>query len=222
MAKLTEGFLGAFQGVLGTAEGYIRKGVPMIRAKKRKSKKKATKKQLAQRYKMKVVNDFLTTMTPFVKTGFELVAQNERFTANNAAKSYQMLNALQGEYPNTTINYAAAMLTKGSLPLPVNPTATATADGIQFNWEFDPEAEKAYKRDQVMMLAYAPALEYLPKKKKEKSIYVLSGARRKDQVDSLELPAYFHNTELQLYIAMISDDRKEISDSVYVGTLIIS
>ena len=219
MARLKEGFLGAFQGVLGTGEGYIRKGVPMVRAKKRKSKKKATPKQLAQRQKMKVVNDFIKTMTPFVATGFELIAQNETFTANNAAKSYQMLYALEGEYPDISINYSAAVLTKGTLAPPNNPTATALENGVQFNWDFDAEVENELKRDQVMMLVHAPQLEYNPNEKKEKSIFSLSGARRKDGTDTLELPAYFKNTALRIYIAMIADDRKSISDSIYIGEL---
>lgn len=222
MAKLIEGFLGAFQGILGTGEGYIRKGVPMIRAKKRKTKKKASKLQLAQRQKMKVVNDFVKTMTPFVATGFELIAQNETFTANNAAKSYQMLNALQGEYPNISINYSAAVLTKGTLPTPANPTTEAVESGVKFNWNFNPQLDNEHKRDQVMMLVHAPMLEYDPNKKKEKSIFSLSGARRKEGTDILELPVYFKNTELHLYIAMIADDRKSISDSVYVDTMTLT
>ena len=222
MARLKEGFLGAFQGVLGTGEGYIRKGVPMIRAKKRKTKKKASKLQLAQRQKMKVVNDFVKTMTLFVATGFELIAQNETFTANNAAKSYQMRNALQGEYPDIAINYGAAVLTKGTLSPVLNPTAAALENGVQFNWEFEPESDFYNRRAQVMMLVHAPMLKYDPKKKKEQSFFSLSGARRTEGTDILELPAYFKNTELHLYISLIADDRKSISDSIYVGTTIIT
>ncbi|WP_262708924.1 hypothetical protein [Pedobacter psychroterrae] len=40
--------------------------------------------------------------------------------------------------------------------------------------------------------------------------------------DILELPVYFKNTELHLYIAMIADDRKSISDSVYVDTMTLT
>ncbi|RYZ42636.1 MAG: hypothetical protein EOP49_28235 [Sphingobacteriales bacterium] len=67
-----------------------------------------------------------------------------------------------------------------------------------------------------------PYLDYDPNKKKEKSIFSLSGARRSACTDILGLPAYFKNTELHLYISMIADDRKSISDSTYLGTTLIS
>jgi hypothetical protein len=51
------------------------------------------------------------------------------------------LHALQGEYPDITINYQAVKVSRGDLPPAINPTVLAMVTGLQFNWEFDPEAD---------------------------------------------------------------------------------
>jgi len=62
-----------------------------------------------------------------------------------------------------------------------------------------------------MLLAYSPALN--------KSFYTLSGARIMEKTDFMELPIAFKGQLLHIYLAFHSDDRKQISNSTYAGTI---
>ena len=211
MARINNGILGGIQGKIGNVEGYLWKGIPVIRAERRKTNKPPTEKQLIARKRMAVVSNFINTMTNFVRAGFEVFAQHETFTANNAAKSYQLLNAVQGEYPDFSINYAAVKVSRGVLPPAESPQVTPATNGLTFTWAVDPLMNFYNRQSQVMLLVYAPELN--------KSFYVLSGARRTAGTEFMELSDEFKNQELHCYIAFVADDRKAISDSLYVGEI---
>lgn len=211
MARLINGIFGGIKGRIGDVEGYHRFGIPHVRIKKRKTNIPPSEKQKEVRLRLEVVNKFIGTMTKFVKMGFELAASKDSRTSNNAAKSYQLLHSLKGEYPDISINYSAVMLSSGPLPPAIDPQIIALEQGIQFTWGFDPEADHYDKRAQVMMLVHCPALN--------KSFYSLSGARRTAGLDVLEVPSHFRGNQLEAYISFVSDDRKSISDSVYVGSI---
>lgn len=212
MARLEKGLFGAFTGKIGNVEGYLRKGVPVIRLKKRKTNIPPSLKQLAVRQKMKVVNVFIGSMTRYVAAGFDLAAANETYTANNAAKSYQLLNAVQGQYPDFEIDYSKARLTEGDLPVADDPQVQPLANGLLFTWAFDANEGFYYQRQQVMLLVYAPVIN--------QSFYTLSGARRTTGAETMELPGDFKAHTLECYISFVADDRKAISNSVYAGQVV--
>jgi hypothetical protein len=214
MARINNGILGGIKGKIGNIEGYLWKGVPVIRMEKRKTNTPPSEKQLMARQRMAVVSNFLKSMTTFVRAGFEVFAENEEFTANNAAKSYLLLHALQGDYPNLNINYSAVKLSRGVLPPAENPAVIPATNGLTFTWAVAPLMNFYNRRSQVMLLVYAPALN--------KSVYTLSAARRTAGTEFLELPNQFKNQELHTYISFIADDRKAISDSSYVGVFTTS
>lgn len=54
-------------------------------------------------------------------------------------------------------------------------------------------------------------------KHKPAAYYLLSGARRKSGMETLEIPLRSKGNTLHTYIAFISDDRERISMSTYVG-----
>ncbi|MBB5437288.1 hypothetical protein HDC92_000956 [Pedobacter sp. AK017] len=211
MAKLNNGIFGAISGKIGNIEGYIRKGQPLVRLKKRKTNIPPSLKQLAVRQKMKVVNTFIDSMTRFVAAGFELAAANETYTANNAAKSYQLLNAVKGEYPDYSIDYPKVRLTEGTLPVADDPQVQPLANGLLFTWSFDINEDYYYQRQQVMLLVYAP--------ESNRAFYTLSGARRTTAAETMELPDDFKGQVLECYISFVADDRKAISNSVYIGQI---
>jgi hypothetical protein len=132
MARIDNGIMGAFHGIVGKIEGYTRKGQAIIRARRRP----VTKTSLAQhacRQSMKVVNEFTHPITNYVRMGFELEAAPTTKTANNLAKSYQLLHGLKGEYPNIEIDYPKVRVTSG-----------------------DAGADVKSNSDQVLLLVYYP------------------------------------------------------------------
>ena len=212
MARINNGIFGSISGKIGNIEGYVRKGVPLIRLKKRKTNIPPSLKQLAVRQKMKVVNVFIDSMTEFVAQGFDLVAANETFTANNAAKSYQLLYAIQGEYPDFSIDYPKVRLSEGVLPVADDAQVQPLTNGLLFTWGFDVNEGFYYQRQQVMLLVYAPAINL--------AFYTLSGARRMSGAETMELPDDFKGQVLETYISFVADDRKAISNGVYAGQVV--
>jgi len=212
MARIKNGILGGFSGRIGPVEGYIRKGVACIRSKKRKANGPVTKGQAANRSRMSVVNAFIDTMTEFVRMGFTPSTKDKNFTANNAAKGYQMDHALEGEFPDLKINYAAVQLSQGKLQMPLEPQVNVDQEGLLFSWQVDPHASYQNRRAQAMVLVYCPELH--------ESCYSLTGARRTSCEELLLLPVELKGMELHAYLAFVSDDRNQVSNTTYLGNII--
>ncbi|TKC59188.1 hypothetical protein FBD94_16790 [Pedobacter hiemivivus] len=213
MARLNNGILGGINGKIGPVEGYVRYGIPYVRTKKRKSKVPPTIKRLTCRKGMSVVNHFINSMTDYVRIGFEGVAIGKPFSPNNAAKSYQLLNALHGEYPEISIFYPAVRLTQGSIETPTNTKAVIEGNGIRFTWDYNPVLNWDDRRAQVMLLVHV--------EETGKTINILSGARYTEKTEFMEMPAEVKGLNLHAYLSFIADDRKNISNSTYLGNHVI-
>ncbi|TCC81975.1 hypothetical protein FBD94_10670 [Pedobacter hiemivivus] len=213
MARINNGILGGIQGNAGPVEGYVRYGVAYVRGKKRKRTTPPTPREKIQRKRMEVVNNFTNSMTDYIRIGFEEAAEGRPITPNNAAKSYQLLHALHGEYPNISINYATARLTQGILELPLNPEATAEGNGVRFNWTYNTALNWSNRGARVMVLVYA--------EETGKSFYQFIGARITEETDFLEMPTEVKGLQLHAYMSFVADDRRSISNSIYLGNLII-
>lgn len=222
MARLTNGILGPLIGKLANVVGYIRLGAPVIRMqpKKLKKKKARTEAQLAVNLKFKIVKSFLARINAFINTGFRMEVAGTTRIPENAAVSYNIKNAVVGEYPDLILDFSKVVISKGSLPAPSNPLVTLEGNFIKFKWDVDADWSYKLKRDQVMMLAYLPA--------NKRAYYTLSSARRSIGEDLLEIRTVAvakggakKDEVIETYIAFIADDRQSISDSVYAGRIIL-
>lgn len=222
MARLKFGILGPLIGKIADLVGYVRLGMPLLRTKPKKTKKKKTRSdgQKAVNARFKLVKSFVSLIGEFIHVGYANdVAKTQRIPENGAV-SYILREAVTGEYPNLQIDYSKVLVSRGRLPKPRNPNVELEGNILRFTWEVDPKWGYPLNRDQVMLLAYLPA--------NHSTDYVLSGARRKDGADELEVsirrqgqPGFKKDDFIETYIAFISDDRKRISDSVYVGRVTI-
>ena len=210
MAKADFGVLSPFTGKVGTVEGYIRRGQLVIRkVKNLKKVYPATEKQLAQRMKFRLVSDFTREITEFVRTGFENKTIGTTQTANNLAKSHQMKYAVQGKYPNFSIDYSQVLLSSGDLKMSKDLKVSRNEEGASFSWVFNREQENP--TDQVMIMIY-PANQLYP-------IYEVSGARRSEEIHNVPVPEIYTGAVVHCYISFISDNRKRIASSVYLGEI---
>jgi hypothetical protein len=210
MARIDQGIMGAFHGIIGKIEGYTRKGQAIIRARRRP----VTKTSLAQhacRQSMKVVNEFTHPITNYVRMGFELEAAPTTKTANNLAKSYQLLHGLKGEYPNIEIDYPKVRVTSGVLPVARNPKVVLEDNQLHFSWEQDEGADGKSNSDQVLLLVY------YPDRKEATQTYARS--KRSEMKETLQIPRLKPGERIETYISFISATRKKISNSVYVGAI---
>lgn len=206
MGKINEGFLGGFSGKVGNVVGATWKDVHYIRSLPVNAKDPKTKGQVKQRSKFTVTMEFMKTITPFLRVGFEKEATG-RSTAFNAAMSYNMKNAVKMNDQETVLDYPRVLVARG----PVVPAQDAHAEIIkgklQVRW--NPGIERnASPEDMAMLVAYNPA--------KQQSVYDLNSAKRADATAGLSLPPDWEDDIIHAYLAFKTPDGANVSDSVYV------
>jgi len=199
---------GRISGKVGDRIYSSWKGISYVRAKPVKVNNPKTAAQLDQRAKFAVIIKFLQPLTVFLRVGFK--SKTARMSAFNAAMSYNLMNAIGGTYPDYCIDYSKVMVSMGTLPEALNPTAvTCSAGKIEFSWE---DNRNAMANDRVFLIIYNPA----------KEVATIEGCNaRMEGGQTISLPADFSGDEVHCYIAFENAGQSVVSNSLYVGTLVI-
>ena len=156
MGTINQGILGGFSGKVGTVIGGSWKGINYMRGKAASISNPQTEAQLDQRARFGAALKFLQPLTAFLRVGFKNYAV--RMTAFNSAMSYNLNNALTGTYPDYSIDYASALVSRGSLPGALNPEISSTAASvIDFTWDDNSTDSNATTDDKVLLVVYNPA-----------------------------------------------------------------
>jgi hypothetical protein len=210
MAIVTGGINGPFKGKVGSVYGYTMMGKNIIKSARRKTakNKRGSVAQNASRSKFTKMQEFLRPILPFIRVGFNMAAHAKQMSAHNAAKSYNMLNAFSAE---GEIDYSKVLVSFGNLPSPLTAKVETDDTGLHFSWTNDVDSIGIRTNDQVMLLAYNPKLK--------SSKYMLSGARRTAEKESLAIWEGSKGQQFHTWIAFISDDRQQISMSMYLGEI---
>ncbi|MES2418590.1 MAG: DUF6266 family protein [Bacteroidota bacterium] len=208
MGIVTSGINGPFKGKVGNVIGYQLNGQNIIKGLPRKSakNKRGSVAQKESRSKFIKIQKFLKPILPFIRVGFNMEGRSRLISAHNAAKSYNLLNAFNAE---GELDYSKVLVTYGNLPSPLNVQIATDDIGMHFSWTNNADNDSAYKRDQVMFLAYNLNDGY--------ARYMLSGARRKAEQETIEIWKGSKEKEFHTWIAFIADDRQDISMSTYLG-----
>lgn len=218
MARMKFGILGPIIGKLANLVAYLRFGQPIIRSKPKKPTKKKPRSdaQKAVNLKFLMVKRFIASINEFINVGYKFDVDGTTRIPENGATSYLLKEAVIGVYPDLKLDFSKVMVSRGKLPAPTNVVVKLEGNILKFTWDVDSNCSYPLNRDQVMLLAYKPA--------NQAADYLLSGARRIDGAEELEVNLqpttdinFVKDEYIETYIAFISDDRKRISDSVYVG-----
>ncbi|QNK64455.1 hypothetical protein H7F33_08250 [Pedobacter sp. PAMC26386] len=212
MAILQEGtVLAGIRGKIGNITIYQWKNkvcARMIPSKPRK-KKVRTILQQAQSNKLKVLSPLLNVIAPFLRTGFKQIAANQYITANNAAKSINLLTGIKGEFPEQEINWDTVLVADGELIKPENVSVTASENAFNFTWEQD-ETGIGSPSDRTIILLYNKTYNRFHAN--------YSGARRDELKDTFFLdPFYIKHHTYEVFIAFKDVMSDEVSKSVYCG-----
>jgi hypothetical protein len=89
-------------------------------------------------------------------------------------------------------------------------------NSLVFTWEMDDSILWPNRIDRVMPLVYFPDLE-VGGTDLQKAYFLLSGARRTELREVLEFPAELAGQRMEVYITVVSDDRRQIASSSYLG-----
>ncbi|SHG14987.1 DUF6266 family protein [Pedobacter caeni] len=209
MATSKPGPYGHPNGKIGNIVFYVLNGQNVSRTIGAPGK--PSRKQLGNQQSMSVTMKLIKPMKDFINIGFGLEAAGTVKNAFNLATSYNKKQALEGEYPNISVNYSKVVLSKGTLPAAKDIRMEKKDTGVLVSW--DPYyLDRELRHDDCVMI-----LLYYPLRRKVRSF--LNAARREEGKYLIELEEEWLNEPIEAYISFKTADGKEVSDSLYVGNL---
>ena len=212
MGTIKKGILGGFSGKVGTVVGANWKSISYMRSLPQKVKNPRTVGQRSQRSKFALTLKLLQPLTAFLRTGWKLYTHKQ--SAMNAAMSYTLANAVTGTYPDYQIDTSKVLVSRGSLTPAANATATATGGNIAISWDNNSGTGSAKATDKTLTAVLNPA--------KGEAITNTAGAERTTGTQTVVIPADWSGDSVEVYLGFVSDDGKEVANSVYLGSIAIA
>lgn len=213
MGTIKQGILGGFSGTVGTVVGGKWKSTDYMRSRASSVANPRTEAQLTQRAKFATVLRFLQPLTEFLRTGFKLYAS--KMTQFNSAMSYNLHNAVGGSYPDFTIDYAKALISRGNLAEMLNPVVDVTdSQKVTVSWDDNSGVGNAKATDQTLVVIYNAS--------RAEIVAAMRDAKRTETSQEIDVPQHFIGDEVEIFVAFISEDGREVSNSFYLGSVTIS
>jgi len=217
MARFEKGVLGGFSGRIGNVVSCLRHGKYYLRTLPVKVNHPDTEKQLAQRMRFSLVQQFLKPISKFIHLGYGAYADGR--SAYNAAMSYNLEHALQGNYPSLSIDFAKARVSQGNLPGALNAMMQVTGtNGIAVVWENIAGANGAKDTDLAVVLLFDPTTKYVAS--------FMSAGKRTDGQANIILPETPANKKIYGYLCFINEavlagklKPENISNSCFCGVV---
>src|ERR1700722_15942682 len=208
MGTFEKGFLGGFSGKVGTAVGSSWKSLSVLRSRPpRKRRGQPSEPQLERQARFGLITSFLRPLTELLNQTYSKSA-NAEMSGFNKAFSVNS-EAVTGVYPAFAVDYPKILLSKGSLPGALGPTAVSTVAGkLTFNWTDNSGLSTALISDLAFVAAYNEETGHW--------VFLQKAAARNAGTFILDVTA-FSGKPVQTYLGMMSADRKKIADSQYTG-----
>jgi len=210
MAIISQGILGGVSGKIGNVIGGSWKGIDYLRIMPASVANPKTPAQMDQRSKFITVIKFLQPMVDFLRVGFKLYAI--KMTQFNNAMSYNLKNAITGTYPDYTIDFSKALVSRGSLAGASGANVASVSDTeMTLSWADNTGTRGALATDKSLLLAYDTSTGTV--------VYNTAGAARSVGVQSLTVPAELSGGTFETFLGFISEDGALVANSVYVGSI---
>ena len=208
MGKINQGILGGFSGKVGTVVGGNWKGINYMRVLTKPTNPNS-EKQVNQRTKFSLVMSFLKPLTPFLRVGYKLFTAKQ--TAFNAAMSQVLTNAVVGEAPNSVIDFTSVQVSRGTLTPAQGAAASYDSGEISITWIDNSGATMANATDRALVVVYNDT--------KTDAVYEVAGVTRPTALQAIPLPAEWIGDSVSVYLGFITEDGKNVANSVYVGAV---
>jgi len=213
MGKIKQGVIGGFSGMVGNVIGASWKGIAYMRIRPVSVANPKTDAQLDHRMRFTVTLRFLQPLTQFLKIGFKNFAV--KMTPFNNAMSYNYQNSILGTYPNYTINYPAALVSRGNLAPALNQAAASTVAGtVLFTWTDNSDEANESAVDKSLLVVYSAA--------KNQAVTFSELGTRADATQAVTVPHSFSGDLVHCYIGFITVDGKMVSNSKYAGAITVA
>ncbi|WP_316819494.1 DUF6266 family protein [Pedobacter gandavensis] len=197
-------------GKLGNTVSYMLKGQYVQRSIGKPGN--PSLKQQANHQAMAVTTRFLRNLGDYLNNGFKLEASGTIRNQHNLAVSYIKKNALKGEYPNISIDYAKVQLSKGSLARPKELRMEKLEGGLQISWNpLQYEGQNA-QYDDCLQIAVC-----FPKTGRKKT--ELNFSKREAGIAFLALEPEQLTQPMEVYLFLSAANHDSVSDTLYLGNL---
>jgi hypothetical protein len=213
MAKFEQGINGPFSGKVGNVIGSNWRGITYMKSVYKKRTRESTPKQKVNQYIFNLSLTWLQPIVDYVRQGFNHETKTTRGFI--AARSYLLKNAMVRNGYDSYIDPARMLLSRGTLPMASDLSMDFDSAAAEINFRWNPRMHETLERpsevsynDQLMYVAYdiEAGVAYGE----------LFGPIRRQGHCRLSLPddkkATYH-----IYVAFHSADRKDQSDSLYLG-----
>jgi hypothetical protein len=128
--------------------------------------------------------------------------------------SFTIANAITGTYPNYAIDPSKVFISRGGLTPALNASAAPSAGGsIIFDWDDNSGSSTAKQTDKALLAVVNPA--------KSEAVFDIGGVTRSETTSSVNLPADWVGASVEAYMGFISEDGREVANSMYVGSIVI-
>lgn len=211
MGIIKKGILGGFSGKVGNVVGASWKGIDYIRSLPASVRNPRTPRQVKQRTKFSLVQGFLTSMTPYIRTGFKNYAGQQ--SAMNAALAYNIVNGVIGEGADIALDYPNLLVSRGNLFSTSKTTLVSEYGEVTFGWQ-PIIAGNAKVDDKVMFVMFNPA--------KGEALYNDKDLTRSQSESYVDVPSSWEGDTVECYLTFISEDGKDVSNSKYMGNVEIT
>ncbi len=206
-----------FSGKVGNVVSCYRHGKYYLRTLPVKVNQPDTDKQLAQRMRFRLVQSFLQSVKVFIKIGFGGYAIGK--SALNAAMSFNLQNAVEGEYPDLFLNFSKAFVSRGLLSGATDILMTGTTDKIRVQWN---PVQQEENKNKIM----AGIVLFLPDE--NEVFWRFNKDRHSEGVMEISVMPGWLNTTIIGYLFFFDEriygetvKKEYISDSCYAGKIMV-
>lgn len=215
MGKITDSIISGTSGRTGRIVVANVDGIEISRIRPKKSTKEPSPKQILVKNRFNLSINFVKSYKEFAKEFFG-VRHKMKSTYNQALGN--VMNALQLDMDNLTItpNYNHIQFCKGK-GVKAQPTAISSPNpmAIQINWENNAIGTEAENDYLVILLAQDQELE-------NETLFFETQMVRKDTSYELQLLPRYQNKEMHVWMAFVDQNKKYVSNSTYIGSILVS
>ena len=171
-------------------------------------KKEDLNGKLVSQTRLTIAVRYLSPLRKIIAMGY---GKHNKRSAFNMAVADAMRYAIEGMYPDLTVNPQKVRLTRGGLLHPLNPAAVRIGDKLTVT--FDPGFDKLYGfgDDEVILCAYNPDVGVAGINEER--------CRRQDGALELQLPVQLADAAVTVYLFARDRSGKRFSNSVFLGVL---
>lgn len=219
MAIFSQGILGGFSGKVGNIVGSSWKGTNVMKIRPSSVTNPNTEKQQNQRLRFALVGRFLQAHRNLVNIGFN--AYKPGMSATNAAMSYNLSNAITGDFPDLSIDFSKVQLSRGSLNLLTQASVTAPEpSAVLINWSDNSGIMNALASDQLSVGLFDPG--------SGESVYFINCASRADASISLNTPVEWTGRKVEVLAffstgtnLIMNTKRQSVSNTQWLGSVVL-